>query len=338
MEPRGEPSCPRRATHDPICFSSISTRCASRWAGRCLESLGSVLYAAWKRTSTDLILLVYALVNYVVISSTTSASSFYPRYAIPIVVVLTIFTGRAIADFATVRWRLGRVGTLAIVCALLAVPVHQLWTTAKALTRPDTRTLAKTWIEANVPAGSKVLIEGGKIEPVRETVPLQDTREMITRRIAYWKAVEPKQARFLQFKRAVHQGAGYELEFVELDEIEPLDAYVARGIEYFVVRPETFLNYKRKAGAGSAMLVESLRSDSRVRLLKRFDGGSRTQLGPTVEIYEMRALPQTGDRPIPLLCRRQIDMNCLSIAGNYLALRLSERHFRSPAAVPFPAS
>ena len=44
--------------------------------------------------------------------------------------------------------------------------------TAHTLTLPDTRTLAKAWFDANVPAGSKVLIEGGKIEPARETVPL----------------------------------------------------------------------------------------------------------------------------------------------------------------------
>ena len=262
-------------------------------------SLGSVVYAAWKRTSTDLILLVYALVNYVVIANTTSASLFYPRYELPNIVVLTILTGRAIADLATVRWRLGRVGTLAIVCALLAVPVHQLWTTAKALTRPDTRTLAKTWIEANVPAGSKVLIEGGKIEPGRETVPLQDTREMITRRIAYWKAVEPKQARFLQFKRAVHQGSGYELAFVQLDSIESLDTYADDGIEYLVVRPLAFTQGIRKSGTGSAQLVERLRTDPRARLLKRFDGDSRTQLGPTIEIYRIQQATQgtTSARP-----------------------------------------
>ena len=246
-----------------------------------------------------MILLAYALVNYVVISSTTSSSLFYPRYALPIIVVLVILAGRAVADLVIARWRLGRVGTFVIVGVLLAVPVQQLLTTAQALTRPDTRTLAKTWFEAHVPAGSKVLIEGGKIEPGRETVPLQDTREMITRRIAYWKAVEPKQARFLQFKRAVHQGTGYELTFAPLDSIESLDTYADDGIEYFVVRPLAFTQGIRKSGTGSAQLIERLRTDPRARLLKRFDGDTRAQLGPTIEIYQLQLATQgaTSSRP-----------------------------------------
>ena len=164
----------------------------------------------------------------------------------------------------------------------------------KALTRPDTRTLAKTWFDANVPAGSKVLVEGGKIEAARETVPLQDTREMITRRIAYWKVVEPKQARFLQFKRAVHQGTGYELTFVQLSSIEALDVYADGGIEYFVVRPVAFTQGIRKSGTGSAQLVDRLRTDPRARLLKRFDGDTRTQLGPTIEIYQLQQAARGG--------------------------------------------
>ena len=179
--------------------------------------------------------------------------------------VLTILAGRAVSDFVLVRWRLGVVGTSVIVFALLAVPVQQTLMTAYALTQPDTRTLAVAWFEANVPAGSRVLIEGGKIEPDRETVPLQDTREAITRRIAYWKVAEPKQARYLQLKRSVYQGTGYDLTLVQLNSIESLDAYVDRGIEYFVVRPDFFTKGIRKSGAASAKLVERLRSNPNVR-------------------------------------------------------------------------
>jgi 4-amino-4-deoxy-L-arabinose transferase-like glycosyltransferase len=264
-----------------------------------IVSMGSVVYAAWRRTSTDMLLLVFVLTNYAVISSTNSATMFYPRYALPIIVVLTILAGRAVSDLVTCRWRLGPVATTIIACVLLVVPGQQLLTTAQALIKPDTRTLAKTWFEANVPAGSKVLIEGQKIAPSRETVPLQDTREVISRRIAYWKDVEPRQAQFLRLKRAVYQGKGYELTFVDLSSIESLETYAHDGIEYFVIRPSRFTRGIRKVGIGSAVLVHSLQSDPRARLLKRFDGDTRTQLGPTIEIYQLQLNPGKDAGVVP---------------------------------------
>jgi hypothetical protein len=178
---------------------------------------------------------------------------------------------------------------------LLIVPARQIGLTAYALTQPDSRTQAKEWFESNVPAGSKVLIEGGKIGVVRETVPLQDSREAMLRRIEYFRQVEPRQAKYLELKIAVHEGVGYELEFVRLDSVASLDSYAAQGIEYFVVRPDAFLSDKRKVGPGSSKLIADLRADPTVTLLKRFDGESPTQIGPTIEIYRLRREP--GDAP-----------------------------------------
>ncbi len=57
----------------------------------------SAAYALWKRTAADVMLLSYALANYIVISSTTSESLYYPRYALPIILVMAILSGRALA-------------------------------------------------------------------------------------------------------------------------------------------------------------------------------------------------------------------------------------------------
>jgi hypothetical protein len=129
-----------------------------------------------------------------------------------------------------------------------------------------------------------VLIEGLKIGPVRATVPLHETPESIQRRVDYWTVKEPKQAKFLELQLAVHPGGGYDLELVRLDSISSLDAYLARGIEYFVIRPATFTG-TRRSSMGSARLVSDLRSDSRIVLLKSFPGHRRLWFGPTIEIY-----------------------------------------------------
>jgi hypothetical protein len=233
------------------------------------------------------ILLSYASINYLAISGTSSDVLFYPRYALPIIVVLTVLAGRTLSDLIVFipRWRM--TASVVLIVALVAWPVTEAIRDTYSLTQTDTRTLAKEWFEANVPAGSKVLIEGGKIAASRITVPLVDSRESLEQRIEYWKVKEPRQAKFLELKRAVHDGGGYDLELVQIGSIAPLGDYVARGIEYFIVRPDFFLA-SRMARGDSARLLSALRTDMRVKLLRRFEAGSRTRPGPTIEIYQIQ--------------------------------------------------
>ena len=174
----------------------------------------SAAYALWKRTAADVMLLSYALANYVAISSTTSESLYYPRYALPIILVMAILSGRAIAATMHAKSRHRVLAATAAVVACIVVPLGTSISVAHDMMRTDTRTLAKDWFDSNVPAGSRVLIEGLKIGPVRATVPLHETSESILRRMEYWKIEEPKQAKFLELQLAVHPGGGYDLELV----------------------------------------------------------------------------------------------------------------------------
>jgi hypothetical protein len=247
----------------------------------------AIAYAAWRRRPPDVILLSFGLANYLAIAGTTSEVLYYPRYALPIIIVLLVLAGRLSADLllALPRWR-AWVGALGA-AILIAWPASQASVNNQVLTRPDTRTLAKRWIDANIPEGSHILIEGGKIAPSRETVPLSESPESLDRRIAYWISEDPRQARFLQIRRAVHTGAGYALEIVKPDTMEAFDEYVARGVEYFVVRPETLEN-SRRAGVASSRLLESLRSDNSTRLIKRFEEKPGVRPGPTIEVYQRK--------------------------------------------------
>jgi len=242
-------------------------------------------YAAWKRRPADVLLLSYALVHYLAIAGTSSDVLFYPRYTLPIIVVLAILAGRAVVEVAGTgarsRWT-SAVATMMLIAWPLSVAVAN----THALTQTDTRTLAKGWFDAHVPAGSKVLIEGGKIAASRLSVPLADTRESLDRRIAYWKLQEPKQAKYLEIMRRVHRGGGYELEFMQIGSIADFSAYRDRGIEYVVVRPDYFIGSRRARGDGSR-LIEAMRTDPDVKMIKRFDAGSHGSLGPAIEIYRI---------------------------------------------------
>jgi hypothetical protein len=177
-------------------------------------------------------------------------------------------------------------GCAAALAVLIAWPTWRVTVADHSLTLTDTRTVAKEWFESNVPAGTRVLVEGGKIGPKRETVQIGQSRESLDRSIAFWRKAEPRQARFLEVKRAVAGSGGYDLELVQQQSIKPLDVYAAAGVEYFIVRPEYF-GESRKAGPGATRLLQDLRSDPRVTLVRRFMPQSRYQLGDTVEIYRL---------------------------------------------------
>jgi hypothetical protein len=251
-----------------------------------LSSLAALVWAVIRRNRADVMLLSYAVANYVAITTTSSENLFYPRYALPIILVMAILTGRMFADLlgALPRWRM--MGGVVALASLAAWPVWTASVADHALTLTDTRTIAKDWFEANVPAGAKVLVEGGKTGPKRESVQLRESRSSLERRIAYWKRVEPRQARFLEVKLATDDGSGYDLVLVRQQSMGTLEDYAAAGVEYFVVRPEYFAA-SRKAGSGPNRLIRDLRSDPRVTLLRRFVPVSSSYPGDTVEVYRL---------------------------------------------------
>jgi len=263
-----------------------------------LLSIASLAYACWRRTPADVVLISYALVNYLVISATTSEVAYYPRYALPIIAVLLVLAARGLAELLDVVPSRRGLLAAAVIVLVLAMPVGQSISTAKALIQTDSRTLAREWFESNVPSGARVLIEGGKIGPMRSTVPLRDTAATMQRRIEYWRMTEPKQAQLLEYQLAVHQGGGYDLELVRAGSVGSLDDYVARDVEYFVVRPKVFIG-SRKAGTVGAAFLERLRSDPRVSLVKRFDGVGDARLSPTVEIYRLHTSRSEPDSRPP---------------------------------------
>jgi 4-amino-4-deoxy-L-arabinose transferase-like glycosyltransferase len=258
-----------------------------------VASVAGLAYGLWRRTPGDVILISFAALLYLAISSTTSPNLYYPRYTVAIIVVLLLLGARLIhearARFGVVR----QSATIAVAGVLIAVPAYESGVDNHLLTQTDNRTLAKEWIEENLPHGASIFIEGAKIAPVRNTVPLQDTAERMQQRIEYWSVQEPRQADFLRLKLQVLEGKGFDLELVGVGETEDLQTYREKGVDYFVVRPDVLLG--RRAGTTkSAQLVYDLRNASDVTLIKSFHSSPGERLGPTVEIYRINRLEIDG--------------------------------------------
>lgn len=125
---------------------------------------------------SSILLLLFPLIYYLLMGSTRH---YFARYAIPLIPFLALFAAEALA--ATAVWlkhrqpRLAR--SLAAVLILFAMvqPFVQSIRHNILLTREDTRTLAKKWVESNILTGAKIAVDwqtyGPPLSTTDKTVP-----------------------------------------------------------------------------------------------------------------------------------------------------------------------
>jgi hypothetical protein len=111
---------------------------------------------------TAALLAVFPLVFLAFISNTVAAS----RYLNPILPFIAVFAGYALS-------RIGGMGRLAAV--LLVLPgLSQSYAVGRFFQQTDTRTLAQRYIEADVPAGSTVLLQPYSVQLVQSQASLRE--------------------------------------------------------------------------------------------------------------------------------------------------------------------
>ena len=252
-----------------------------------IVSSAATIYALWRRTLADVLFVSFAATTYLVISSTTSLHAYFPRYVLPVIPVMAALSGRLLSDLSEVVPFLQKRIAMGFVVVLLAlVPGYQAIQQSRVLTRTDTRTLAKQWIDSQVPQGAKVFVEGAKIAPVRSTVPIQESTDSMRERMDYWRAVEPRQATYLRHRLSVHDGRGFRLVLVPLGQEATLQEYRAEGVEFFVVLPDR-MKRGRSSTSRSVGLLNDLRTSSDVELVATFPQEANYRPGLSVEIYRV---------------------------------------------------
>lgn len=123
---------------------------------------GAILAARHFR-ATALVVLAYPIFHYLIFA--TTAPSMEQRYMLPAIVLLALPAGLAASrGLVWLEGRLGKIGEATVVTAAVAVALAILVAIPalrydSVLARTDTRTLAKNWIEANIPPGSDVAVE-----------------------------------------------------------------------------------------------------------------------------------------------------------------------------------
>jgi len=246
------------------------------------------LYAAWKRKKADVLFLSFLSVFFLVLALSKHPFLYYERYVIPLIPPLVILAARFLKETLE-RAAAGKApAVLAAACTLLVLwpAVGSAWEDLR-ISFKDTRTYAKEWIEANIPEGSKILIEGSRTTVSRMTVPLRNSPENLRRSIELYKKTDPGKARYFELELKVLSGKTYDLVTVgPYRPFKGLEYYKRIGVRYMVLRPEVYKVHRRKKVLDEMM--RKIARDPDVELMKRFEGDPFFRPGPTIEIYRIK--------------------------------------------------
>jgi 4-amino-4-deoxy-L-arabinose transferase-like glycosyltransferase len=131
------------------------------WPLTILALFGLVYFGAIRKRSWAIVLAAFFLPYMIAVVSWAMKAD---RYLMPVLPIILLFAGGMFAEGIRSAWltRVGpgrRFGIIALAILLFAIPVLAKFPEHMKRLKPDTRTEAKKWIEANIPAGSYILTE-----------------------------------------------------------------------------------------------------------------------------------------------------------------------------------
>jgi len=249
----------------------------------CLAGLG---YGLWRRTRIDLILISSVFAFYLVLSMTTDTKEFFPRYILPAIPVMALLGARLLDEFLDhIKGVRKEAAGVSLVALLAILPVSHIVADNFLMTQKDTRAIANEWFEANIPAGSRVFIEGTRTRPSESTIPLQNSVDNIRAMIKQYRETEPGKAKFFSLLIESRSGPTYDLLIVRKWDLQDLQYYKNAGAEFFILRPNNYKGSRRQYKWPK--IVAQLRSDPEVSMVKSFQPDPRTAPGPYIEIYRV---------------------------------------------------
>ncbi|MEX2495403.1 MAG: glycosyltransferase family 39 protein [Woeseia sp.] len=246
-----------------------------------------VLYAIWKHRPVDVMLVAFAGVWYTAMASSTDQHQFFPRYILPVIPVMALLGGRLLANLASFLPRDSRRAAVPLVlAALVTLPVAKIAEKNHSMLKVDTRAVAKAWFDDNIPAGSKVLIEGSRTVVSNATIPLQNTEQNLRDSIEYWRDRAPGKARYFRMALNVMPDRTYDLLGVQSGDLRDLDYYKQLGIQYLVLRPNKYPGSRVKYDWPE--FLEALHSDPDAQLIKRFVPTEENSVrSPLIEVWRI---------------------------------------------------
>jgi dolichyl-phosphate-mannose-protein mannosyltransferase len=294
-------------------FTSLTKSVGAPVGFLALLSLG---YALFRRRPADLILLSMPLFlgGFLMIFTVKE-----PHHMLIAFAPISLLSASLLVDLT--GWLIRRPILQPVVLTLttiflLIVPAKTSFQRSYQLTIPDTRVLAKDWIEKSIPPNSKVLMDSGKFYLGALGPPLRLSRWTLEQFIARGESLNGKvlasrdgtrrtgysgEAEYFRYHlRTLDSQPGYDVIQILHDsgssrpEVLDLEEYIPLGVEYVITSSYARGNYSLngettrlhpQVAAKYRNFYEAL--DERATLLIQFSPSADTA-GPTLRIYKLQ--------------------------------------------------
>jgi 4-amino-4-deoxy-L-arabinose transferase-like glycosyltransferase len=254
-----------------------------------------VCLGLWNRHRWDLIWTVLIVGFLGIMSMADRAQA--EHYMLPIVPALWLLSSRAVAAVSQRHW----VTMVAGLVCVSVIPVAMLIRHDYEKTQSDTRVLAKEWIEANVPSGAKILMDGFRHRFI-PSPPLQPDAATVTRQVAVSAKEGARMGRGVSqrsmslYAQAMQQvdGPTYELHSTVLGlEVQDLNDYVQACFDYVITSSYITKRYVRQVNQErfpkSVQFYTQLQTDDRFRVVYEAAPVRWQSSGPTITVYEVHS-------------------------------------------------
>jgi 4-amino-4-deoxy-L-arabinose transferase-like glycosyltransferase len=252
-----------------------------------LLALAGAAAGLWRRERWTLLLLPFLLLLLAVLSASNRGLS--ESYLFPMIPAVWLLASRGVHAVAARDPRL----LAAAFAAVIAVPLFWIVRDDYMLTKPDTRVVAKGWIESHVPSGAKILMDGMRFRFV-QGVPLTPDAGTIERRLS---GVESSELSLSPQTLAMYREAAKGLAGPRYDlhstmyglELESLDYYVAQCFDYVVISSFNEKRYESDAARArypqAAAFYRDIRRDPRYQRVYSVDPVVWERIGPAITVY-----------------------------------------------------
>lgn len=256
-------------------------------------SLVGMLSAFLKPKLGAFLLILFGGIFFLALALSADPILMFTRYVLPLTPIFAVFGAHVIVVLATFLCKYvplnATVLSLLLVVLLSISGVKGVIDANTRILMKDSRTASKEWIETNIPANSKILIEGFTAQSFRSSTPLLNSRDNIKLAIQQFKEKnELGKVKYFQFELEANTGKRYDLVLYNNRTLLSLEEYIADGVEYLVLRPDYLLKSPKYKGEGFDF-VESIRNSVQLELVESFVGESSGGSGPYIEFYKVKS-------------------------------------------------